>query len=287
MRALVAGSRRSVGRFERVREVESGPPPWWRENWWAPLLLLLLFVGLLIAFIVFRGDDAESAGDRVSVPDVVGLEEAEARERIEGAGLDAAVDEVASADAAGDVVAQEPGAGAQLERGEEVLLTVSAGSAETDTTTETEPTTVTDTVTETETTEPEIVAVPGVGSDHADAGATVEERGLVPDTYPVDSQEPRGTVVAQNPPEGTDARRGSNVRLNVSLGEGERPGAEVPDVTGLAAGEARQRLRDAGFTVRTLDRDAPEPDNVGEVILQRPEPRTAPVLTQVTIYVGR
>jgi eukaryotic-like serine/threonine-protein kinase len=270
-----------------------GPPPWWRENWWLPLLALLLIVGLLIAFFAWRESD-DGDGDRVVAPDVVGLQEAQARERVTAAGLEPSVERVASEDPEGEVIAQEPGAGTQLEEGEEVLLSVSAGGGETTTVTETETTTETETETETETTtetveeEPQTASVPDVvGAQHADAGVSVEETGLVPDSYPVDSQEDRGTVVAQNPDPGTELAAGEHVRLNVALGPDDPPSAEVPDVTGAGEREARDRLRVAGFTVRTLDRDAPEQDNVGEVILQRPGPGSHPALTQVTIYVGR
>ena len=77
------------------------------------------------------------------------------------------------------------------------------------------------------------------------------------------------------------------MRLNVSLGPDEREAARIPDVTGAEEREARRRLREAGFTVRTLDRPAPEPRHRGVVILQQPAPADAPVLTQVTIFVGR
>jgi len=61
----------------------------------------------------------------------------------------------------------------------------------------------------------------------------------------------------------------------------------VPNVTGRDESEARRILYEAGFLVRTLDREAPQPRHVGVVILQQPEPQSAPILTQVTIFVGR
>jgi beta-lactam-binding protein with PASTA domain len=258
------------------------PPPWWRENWWIWGIVLLLLVGALIAFFALRDAGDEEAADEAVVPAVLGLSEAEARETLEREGLEGEVtDREESEEPEGTVIGQTPGAGTQLPRGAVVELVLSAG--------EPEVVTETETVTETEEEpEPEMVEVPDVvGTDHVDAGATVDETGLIANSFPVESTEERGTVVGQNPDPGTQLPEGERVRLNVSLGEGEREAAEVPDVTGEDEVEARQILRDAGFTVRTLDRAAPEPGNVGEVILQRPEPRSAPVLTQVTIYVGR
>ena len=62
------------------------------------------------------------------------------------------------------------------------------------------------------------VDVPSVvGLSQADATAQVKAAGLAPISSPVPSDEPAGTVVAQNPA-GGQADRGSNVRLNVSSG---------------------------------------------------------------------
>jgi eukaryotic-like serine/threonine-protein kinase len=278
-----------MAEYERVEEVEEPPPrpPWWRENWWM-LLILLLLVGGILAFFYLRESDVTAEGDQVEVPDVVGLQERDAVERVEDAGLEAVVDRVTAPDPEGEVISQEPGSGVQVDEGQEGFLSVSAGEDETATETVVETETETDTETETETEEPELAEVPDVvGTDHAEAGAAVEERGLIADSYPVESAEPSGTVVAQNPAAGTQLAEGEHVRLNVALGAGTPGTGRIPDVTGADEQDARETLRDAGFTVRTIDREAPEEENVGEVILQRPEPRTAPGLTQVTIYVGR
>jgi eukaryotic-like serine/threonine-protein kinase len=150
--------------------------------------------------------------------------------------------------------------------------------------------TETETVVETEgDDEPGPTEVPDVvGVGHVEAGEQVEAEGLKADTYPVSSAEPRGTVVEQRPNAGTSVQEGTTVRLNVSLGDGPREAREVPDVTGPKESDARASARAAGFTVRTVDRDAPTPEEVGEVILQEPGAgATAPELTQITLYVGR
>lgn len=275
------------------RPPPDGPPPWWRENWWLPVLVLILLVGLLIAYFALRDrGDEEAAPEDAVVPSVVGLPEAAARATLEQQGLEAEVTgSEESAEPEGTVVAQEPEAGVELPQGAVVELTLSAGEPEVVTVTEeepveTEPQTTTDEEPPEE--EPSVVEVPDVtGADHVEAAATVEELGLIANTFPVESQEERGTVVAQNPDPGTELQEGQTVRLNVSLGGDEREDAEIPNVTGEEEADARQMLREAGFTVRTIDREAPEPEHVGVVILQQPEPQSAPVLTQVTIFVGR
>jgi beta-lactam-binding protein with PASTA domain len=147
----------------------------------------------------------------------------------------------------------------------------------------------TETVMTTTEAEPEQVSVPdAIGTDHVDAGAEIDAAGLVADTYPVQSGDPRGTVVAQNPDPNTQLTEGDHVRLNVSTGPATRPTGEIPDVTGPDEDEARARCREANFTCRTVDRSAPSPEEVGEVIDQAPAAGTsAEVLTQITLFAGR
>jgi serine/threonine-protein kinase len=138
-------------------------------------------------------------------------------------------------------------------------------------------------------TPPTTVVVPElVGFDHADAGRQAEDAGLVANTYPVDSDAPAGQVVAQDPAAGVEVDASERLRLDVSLGPDQLVAVMVPDVTGAEAAQAREILRRAGFTVLTVDEDAPTPDEVGQVLLQDPAAGTeAPALTQVTVYTAR
>ena len=160
-------------------------------------------------------------------------------------------------------------------------------------TTGTETTVSTTTSTETTTTvaepPPAPVTVPDVvGQSYVEAGSTLEGMGLAADSYPVASEETRGTVVAQRPAPGTVVKEGDIVRNNVALGAGARETEEVPDVTGPQSSDARATIRRAGFTVRTVFRQAPSAEEVGEVLTQQPASGTsAPELTQITIFVGR
>ena len=132
------------------------------------------------------------ARTEVTVPNTVGVPETEARDRLAAAGLKANVVEVFSSSEIGNVVAQDPAAGGKAPNGSEVRLNVSKGTAKVD--------------------------VPSVvGLAQADATAQVKAAGLVANVVSVPSDQPVGTVVAQNPT-GGQADRGSNVRLNVSSG---------------------------------------------------------------------
>jgi serine/threonine-protein kinase len=62
----------------------------------------------------------------------------------------------------------------------------------------------------------------------------------------------------------------------------------VPDVVGLDAATAERRLRQAGFAVRSVTRDTPDPAEDGIVLEQQPPGgASARVGTQVTITLGK
>jgi eukaryotic-like serine/threonine-protein kinase len=265
-----------VTEIRRGPEGPPGPRPPRRPDgiwFWLALLGAVAVLIVLIAILAARDDEQ---GASAQVPSVVGLRQARAVAILERAGYDPDASRTASAEPRGIVVDQEPDAGAALAPGGTVAIVVSRGP---------EVVTTVETVTE----PAETVTVPDVvGEDHVEAGATVDGRDLIADSYPVESDETRGTVISQSPTPGTQVAPGTHVRLDVAIGPGERPTAIVPDVTGPDEVEARATAREAGFTVRTIDRTAPTPEERGEVILQRPAPGTeAPVLTQIRIYVGR
>jgi beta-lactam-binding protein with PASTA domain len=252
------------------------------RHWWVWLLLLAIGVVVALGLLYWwQQEEDDEAADTRAVPSVVGLTEQEAREVLEREGFEVEVEDEESEEPEDTVVAQEPEAGTELEEGGTVTLTVSRGPPETETETVVE--------TETETAERETAEVPDVvGQDHVDAGDAVADAGFLPETYPVESAEEAGTVVAQNPDGGTELQEGERVRLNVSLGEGERPQSEVPDVTGPEVQDGLETCRDAGFTCRVVERDAPSQEEVGEVIDQQPAAgSTARQLTQITLFVGR
>jgi beta-lactam-binding protein with PASTA domain len=274
------GDPRPYETVSEVTEVYEGPgglrpprPPWWNSVWfWLALLGLVAILIVLLAILAAQDDEK----GRRAVPDVVGLRRAQAVDILEEAGYGVDGRRTASGEPRGIVVDQSPDAGTELARDQAVEIVVSSG-----------PKVVTTVETVTEAVE--VVEVPDVvGDDHVAAGATIDGIDLIADSFPVESGEPQGTVIGQDPGGGSDVPPGTHVQLAVSLGPGERPTGTVPDVTGPNEVEARAAARESGFTVRTIDRPAPTAEERGEVILQRPAPGTiVPILTQIRIFVGR
>ena len=260
-------------------------PPWWRERWWIWFLILLIAVAALIGFFFYMEAEEDEEAARTVVPAVVGLQEEEARARLEEAGLDAEVERRESSEPEGEVIDQDPEAGAQVAEGQAVRLVVSSGEEETETETETETVVETETVEE----EPQPTEMPDVvGADFREAARTILDAGLLPTSYPVESSEPQGSVLAQNPDPGTELPEGSIVRMNVSLGPGGRAEGEIPDLTGPEAEEALRRCHDAGFTCRIVERAAPDEESEGEIIDQNPAAGVrAASLSQITLFLGR
>lgn len=130
--------------------------------------------------------------DTTAVPNAVGLGEAEARGNLVSAGFQVETKEVFSDREPGSVTAQQPTAGSQLAAGETVTISVSKGTG--------------------------LVEVPNVvGLSRGEAEAELSSAKLEANVVEVPSDQPEGSVVAQNPV-GGQLREGSSVRLNVSAG---------------------------------------------------------------------
>jgi serine/threonine-protein kinase len=88
-----------------------------------------------------------------------------------------------------------------------------------------------------------------VGDDYQDAVEVLEQLGLsvqVVGTRPEGDQEP-GTVLALDPPPGTEVEPGASVRVTVAVDR-----VPVPDVRGKTIEEARGEIEGAGLTVNNV-----------------------------------
>jgi beta-lactam-binding protein with PASTA domain len=215
--------------------------------------------GSTVILLVSRGP-AET-----TVPNVVGLRLEAALDKLDEAELGAQQRGVFSEEPRGTVVAQDPSGGERAPRNSRVRINVSRGTGR--------------------------VTVPNVvGQTASDAGANLREAGLQARVVSVPSAEAEGTVVAQNPPAGSELGRGESVRINVSTGQGAGgggTGAAIPDVTGLTENDAVSELEAAGFTVRVVPEPTPNADEEGVVIRQQPGAGTRGRRgDEVAIFVG-
>ncbi|ROP43654.1 Stk1 family PASTA domain-containing Ser/Thr kinase [Pseudokineococcus lusitanus] len=174
--------------------------------------------GEVVRLFVSRGSET------ALVPTLVGTPLDDARAAVEALGLTLAEDgsEYDEEVPEGAVLGQQPAAGEELRRGDEVTVVVSDGR--------------------------EPVDVPFlVGRPRSDVVGDLQQRGLeVEVTERFDDVAPEDVVVEQDPEDGT-LFRGDTVQLVVSLGPET---ATVPDVVGRQVGDARAALEDAGFVVQ-------------------------------------
>lgn len=208
----------------------------------------------------------------VAVPPVMGQTEADATAALRGVGLRVNIVRVPASGPApeGTVVAQNPKGGVKAPKGSTVRLNIASAPA--GGSTQTVPTTG-------EAPVPNVV-----GSRDTDAIPRLQAAGFRVSSTPVSSTRPAGTVLTQSPAGGTTATRGSTVRITVPGGRQVRT---VPDVVGETEASADRILRNAGFTVRVVDRPA-DPAQQGLVVEQDPAAGTRVQGTRrVTIYVGR
>jgi beta-lactam-binding protein with PASTA domain len=224
-----------------------------------------------------------SSGVRpVVLPSVVGMSQGEALQRLTRLGLRPELNNVPSDRPAGTVVAQNPPAESEVDRGSKVIINVSTGTPGT-TTTETATMTTTTTAASGQVRAPRVV-----GLFQASALRRLNTLGLRPQVFYVTSSQPANRVVSQQPAAGTTLRRDAPVRINVSTGPNPQPAATVPNVLGMDQATAANTLRSAGFRVLVLNRPTSDQSQDGNVVDQQPRAGASiPGGSLVTIFIGR
>jgi serine/threonine-protein kinase len=320
-----------IAALERARHAPARPvvleetpgEPWVDEEprgtrWWVWALALLALVAIGVGAYLLL------AGNRVTVPNLVGRQADEVDPILERRGLEVAFIARESEDVPRDeVISQDPEAGEEVREGTTVSVVISSGRGQ--------------------------VPVPAVeGESREDAQQALEEAGFKVAVEEANSDDvPAGNVISSSPRGGTSATKGRTVTITVSTGPAgvavpklvglqrdeaeaqleaaglraevteqettqpagtvmqqdpssgtrvdrgatvrltvakERP--EVPDVTGSTAEEATATLEQAGFKVQTRERD--DPTQVGNVVDQNPDAGTRRSTgATITIFVGR
>jgi beta-lactam-binding protein with PASTA domain/tRNA A-37 threonylcarbamoyl transferase component Bud32 len=197
-------------------------------RWWWWVLALLLVAGAVVAGALLL-----AGGQKVTVPTVVGADQASAEAGLRQAGFKTDATTKTSDRPEGEVIGQDPAGGSKAEKGSTVDLTVSGGPAQ--------------------------VLVPAVvGLTEKSAVARLERRGLKAEpTEQSSTTVEKGKVISASPSEGQKVDKGSTVALTVSSGPEQ---ADVPDVTGKSYDEAKSQLEAAGFKVTRKDQESADED---------------------------
>jgi serine/threonine-protein kinase len=197
---------------------------------------------------------------QTEVPDVIGQSRDEAVAALARADLEPKIVEVYSEKEPGTVTGQSPAAGEKVKVGTRVQINVSRGVKP--------------------------LAVPDVrGQPYESAASALQGAGFKVARRNVDSTEPAGTVIDQQPSAGNTAPAGSTITLTVSKGPVDQP---VPDVTNQAESDATSALESSGFTVNVVREATDDPALDGFVISQDPAGGDkAPQGSEVTIVVGQ
>jgi serine/threonine-protein kinase len=197
---------------------------------------------------------------KTTVPDVVGRSRDDAVAALVDADLKANVVGVNSNEPVDQVLAQGMKAGTEVVVGTTVRINVSKG--------------------------PKPISVPNVvGSPFESAQSQLQGLNFAVAREDVESAEPAGVVVDQDPAAGTQQAKGSVITLQVSSGPAT---SQVPDVTSQTEAQARAQLQRAGFQVQVVEEIVADQSLDGKVLSQDPEGGTdAEEGTTVVIVVGR
>jgi eukaryotic-like serine/threonine-protein kinase len=198
---------------------------------------------------------------KTPVPDVVGMDYADAVDALNEVNLKARKREVFSKKPDGQVVAQDPPSGEVVDEGTTVVLRVSKGK--------------------------QVVPVPNVlDQTESSARSELQAAGFEVQAVqaPSDST-PEGFVSAQSPDPGTEAPKGSTVTITVSTGPSS---STVPNVVGEQREAAQDDLKNAGFKVKVENVPVTDPTQDNVVQDQNPDGGSqAQKGSTVTIFVGQ
>ncbi len=235
-------------------------PPRRKRSIWPWLVALALVAAAAVAgwYVYMQVQDQLKSNQPIAVENYVGLHESDAVFKINERGLTPHVVRRANdVQPATIVYQQDPAPGNRIDKGNTVTIFVSTGKPK--------------------------VEVPDVrGKSSVDAVQSLADAGLKSKLLTVPSNEPTGTVVAQDPKGGSKVVVGTLVHVNVAKGPTQ---VGVPLVVGEMFDQAAAQLQAQGFAVGRKDVDSTQPK--GTVISQSPAGGVAaPTGSTVTLSVS-
>ncbi|WP_168723001.1 Stk1 family PASTA domain-containing Ser/Thr kinase [Streptomyces sp. S816] len=228
-----------VSRTTRFQTPPAAPPRRSRR------LMLTIAVAVLLVLGAGTGVWYINSGQFTKVPPLLTKTEAQARDRLQDAGLHTGKVKRAYDDTVerGTVISTDPAPGARIRDHDAVTLTVSLG--------------------------PETVKVPDLaGLPLAEARHKLKSAGLEPGMVGREFSDDvdAGAVISTAPASGTERHAGSAIALTVSKGSP----IDVPDVTGDDPADARQELTSAGLKVKIASEQVNSEYDKGKVARQSP-----------------
>ena len=206
-----------------------------RSPWaWLGVTVLVLAVAAAALFLGRNLFDTGS-GERVTVPDVVGMTIDEAQRALESQGLKLGAQTPQTSDEPEDtVLSQNPQADTRLAVGEAVTVTVSAGKQQT-----------------------QVPPLEGLTSLDDVRTALRDAKLELGNVKQVESSEPEGLVLNQDPQAFTTVDVGTKVNIEVSTGV-----VDVPGVIGFTQSAATSALSKAGLDVSVVTASSDQPSGI-------------------------
>ena len=235
----------------------------------AIIVLILVFTvgkaaGVFKSFGGITTQDEEDKSGKVTVPDVRGMSEENAKALLnkKGLGIQVVTRKESKKYKAGKISKQTPEAGEKVSKHTKIEVVVSSGLVGSK------------------------KAIPDVsGMSETEAQNELEEAGFkVTSSFQYDDSVESGKVINTTPEAGTKAEKGSTVTMLVSQGSNKKT---VPDVRGMADATAQSTIKSYGFNVGTVTYDYSDSVEKGMVISQTVEPGTkASAGTSISITVS-
>ena len=235
----------------------------------AIIVLILVFTvgkaaGVFKSFGGITTQDEEDKSGKVTVPDVRGMSEEDAKALLnkKGLGIQVVTRKESKKYKAGKISKQTPEAGEKVSKHTKIEVVVSSGLVGSK------------------------KAIPDVrGMSETEAQNELEEAGFkVTSSFQYDDSVESGKVISTTPEAGTKAEKGSTVTMLVSQGSNKKT---VPDVRGMADATAQSTIKSYGFNVGTVTYDYSDSVEKGMVISQTVEPGTkASAGTSISITVS-
>ena len=235
----------------------------------AIIVLILVFTvgkaaGVFKSFGGITTQDEEDKSGKVTVPDVRGMSEEDAKALLnkKRLGIHVVTRKESKKYKAGKISKQTPEVGEKVSKHTKIEVVVSSGLVGSK------------------------KAIPDVrGMSETEAQNELEDAGFkVTSSFQYDDSVESGKVISTTPEAGTKAEKGSTVTMLVSQGSNKKT---VPDVRGMADATAQSTIKSYGFNVGTVTYDYSDSVEKGMVISQTVEPGTkASAGTSISITVS-